>query len=108
MNVAIQGLAAFFRTELHAVYHSLAAIAALIAGYLFEIQPYEWGMIVFAIALVFITEITNTLTEKLLDLLHPGYHQKVRQIKDMAAGLVLFAAITAIVTGAIVFLPYIL
>ncbi len=108
MRFAVKGIAAFFRSELHAVYHTLAAIAVIIAGFAFGVNRYEWAVLIIAITLVFISEIMNTAVEKMMDLLHPGRHEQAGLIKDLAAGFVLFSSFTAVILGIIVFYPYIL
>jgi diacylglycerol kinase len=50
----------------------------------------------------------NTALEKLADHLHPGRHEQVRIVKDVAAGAVLWAAAISVVVGAIVFGPKLL
>ena len=49
----------------------------------------------------------NTAVEKIADFIHPTYHERIGFIKDIAAGAVFFAAITAIVIGLIIYVPYI-
>jgi hypothetical protein len=43
--------------------------------------------------------------EKVADFIHPEYHERIGFIKDIAAGAVFFAALTAIVIGAIIYVP---
>ncbi|MNE58282.1 Prokaryotic diacylglycerol kinase [compost metagenome] len=47
----------------------------------------------------------NTAVEKIADFIHPNYHERIGFIKDIAAGAVFFAAITAIIIGLIIYLP---
>ncbi len=107
LGFALRGLREFFRSELHAIYHSIAAIVVVIAGIVFQVTRYEWLFLVLAISLVFLTEVINTLLERFMDLVHPGQHIKAGQVKDMAASAVLVATVTAIVIGIVVFTPYI-
>jgi diacylglycerol kinase len=48
----------------------------------------------------------NTVIEKIMDHLSPEYHPAVKWIKDVAAGAVLVAAVIALITGCIIFIPY--
>jgi diacylglycerol kinase (ATP) len=41
------------------------------------------------------------------DFIHPAFHEKIGFIKDIAAGAVFFAAITALIIGAIIYIPLI-
>ena len=60
---------------------------------------------VFAIGLVMSVEGLNTAVEKVADFIHPEFHERIGFIKDIAAGAVFFAALTAIVIGAIIYVP---
>ena len=76
-----------------------------IAGFYFNITATEWLFQIFAIGLVMSVEGLNTAVEKVADFIHPGYHERIGFIKDIAAGAVFFAALTAILIGAIIYIP---
>jgi undecaprenol kinase len=61
--------------------------------------------VVFAIGIVIVAEMLNTAIEKLTDMVSPEINPKAKVVKDLAAGSVLMASITAAVIGLIVFLP---
>ncbi len=75
---------------------------------MFKVNSFEWIAIMFAIALVFVSEIFNTAIEIDIDLTSPEYHPYARDTKDVAAGAVLVASIFALIIALIVFLPKIL
>jgi diacylglycerol kinase (ATP) len=102
------GLKRFFRTEHNAWIHAMAALAALILGALLKISAGEWVGVLFAIGLVLSAEAFNTCIERTMDRLLPEPDDAVRYIKDLAAGAVLVAAITAAAIGGIIFLPKII
>ena len=102
---AIQGIIVFFKTQVNAWIHLLAAIVAGVTGYILKIDKTEWCWIVLAIAMVFVTELLNTALEFLTDLASPSIHPLAKKVKDIAAGAVLIAAIAAVVIAAIIFLP---
>lgn len=83
------------------------AIAVTLAGFYFDITPTEWMCQVLAIGLVMAAEGLNTATEKIADFVHPDYHSKIGEIKDVAAGAVFFAALVAIIVGILIYFPYI-
>jgi diacylglycerol kinase (ATP) len=56
--------------------------------------------------LVLSIEGLNTAVEKIADFIHPDYHERIGFIKDIAAGAVFFAALTAIAVGCIIYFPY--
>jgi diacylglycerol kinase len=102
---AFKGIAVFFQTQTNAIIHFLAAFLVIILGFLFQITWYEWALLIFAIGLVFSMEVMNTAIEFLTDLVSPNPNEKAGKVKDIAAGAVLLAVITALLIGVIVFLP---
>ena len=107
-SVAFKGLAYFFRNELNAKIHSAISVFVVVAGFYFKISVYEWGLVCFAIALVFTAEIINTAIEKTMDMIQPEKDIGVGNIKDIAAGAVLFASIMSAIIGLLVFIPYLM
>lgn len=80
-------------------------IIVTIAGFYFHISPTEWMLQTFAIGLVMAIEGANTAIEKICDFIHPEFNEKIGFIKDIASGAVFFAAVAAVVTGAIIYYP---
>ncbi|MEK9181802.1 MAG: diacylglycerol kinase family protein [Patescibacteria group bacterium] len=105
---AFRGLHVFRATTRHIVIHKLAIIAVIILGFYFDITHLEWIALVFAIGFVMVSEIFNTAIEIDIDLTSPEYHPYARDTKDVAASAVLLSVFVAIITGLIVFLPYII
>ncbi|MFN4764352.1 diacylglycerol kinase family protein [Gillisia sp. Q332] len=83
-------------------------IAVLITalGFYLDISKSDWMFQFFAIGLVLSTEGLNSAVEGIADFVHPDFHTKIGYIKDVAAGAVLFAAITAIIIAGFIYLPY--
>jgi diacylglycerol kinase len=100
-----QGLKALFRTEHNAWLHTAIAVAVLIAAVILKVSRTEAIVLVSTIAFVFVTEVLNTAIEKLADFISPQKHPQIGLVKDLAAAAVLIAAISAVVIGAIIFLP---
>jgi len=100
-----RGIFTFFKKEHNARIHLAAAIAAVISGFIFHLNGTEWIAILSCIALVWIAEMINTCLEIAMDHFSPEYSESVKHIKDIAAGAVLVAALLALVTGCIIFLP---
>lgn len=105
---AYNGLKVFFRTQHNSWLHAVATVVVIGAGFIFNIERWEWGLVVLAIGLVLVAEALNTAVEFLTDLVSPGYNEKAGKIKDLAAAAVLLASVVAVIIGVIVFLPYIL
>jgi diacylglycerol kinase (ATP) len=80
-------------------------ILVTIAGFYFNISATEWLFQTLAIGFVMSIEGLNTAVEKIADFIHPNYHERIGFIKDIAAGAVFFAGITAIIIGLIIYVP---
>jgi len=105
---AFRGLVRLIRTEQNAQVHFAAAIIVGTAAWALDLSRLEATIIFFAVTLVFVTEITNTAIEKLLDLVHPESHSQVAFIKDALAGAVLISASIAAIVGFLVFYPHVM
>jgi diacylglycerol kinase len=82
--------------------HAAAALAVLVLAALLHLSPSEWALLVFAVALVFVTEAFNTALESLADAAVPAEHPLVGTAKDLGAAAVLIAALGAALVGALV------
>lgn len=82
-------------------------ILITIAGFYFQISATEWLFQTMAVGFVMSVEGLNTAVEKMADFIHPNYHERIGFIKDIAAGAVFFAALTAITIGLIIYVPLI-
>ena len=88
--------------------HLAATIAVGIAAYVFHVSYAEAAVLAIVTGIVWITEIMNTCIERTMDFFYPEEHPQVKYIKDLAAGAVLVAAITAVVAGLLIFIPKLL
>ena len=102
---AFDGIWRFFRTEHNAWLHLAATIAVAGLVIKYHVSSIEAVLLVFSIGFVWASEIFNTCIEKIMDFISTERHPQIRLIKDMAAGAVLIAAITALIIGLIVFVP---
>ncbi|MEG1573894.1 MAG: diacylglycerol kinase family protein [Bacteroidales bacterium] len=103
---AFNGLSLFLKQEHNARIHVIASVFVVVVGFICRLSTLEWLFIVIAIGLVFAAEIFNTALEAICDLVHPSYHDKVKKIKDLAAGTVLVCAFVALCIGLIIFIPH--
>jgi diacylglycerol kinase (ATP) len=108
VTFAAKGAIKLISTEHSIMVQFSLAILMTIAGFYFNITKTEWLFQILSIGLVMSIEGLNTAVEKVADFIHPDYHKKIGFIKDIAAGAVLFAAITAIIIGLIIYTPKIL
>jgi diacylglycerol kinase (ATP) len=104
---AVNGITAMVRHEHNARVHLAATVMVVALGLRLRVGGDEWRWLLLAIAMVWLTEALNTAIEILCDLVHPGFHPLVKRIKDVAAGAVLVAAITAALIGATIFWPHV-
>lgn len=102
-----RGLWIFLRTTHNAWIHVGALVAAVILGVYFDITHTEWLALVLVGGFVLVAEAFNTAIEIDIDLTSPDFHPYARDTKDVAAGAVLIAALTALVVGLIIFTPYV-
>lgn len=105
VGFAVKGAIKLITTEHSVMVQSSLAVLMIIAGFYFEIDRYEWMFQIFAFGLVLSIEGLNTAIEKVADFIHPDYHERIGFIKDIAAGAVFFAALTAITIGLFIYLP---
>lgn len=99
---AARGVAYAMYQENNFRYHMLATLGALVVGWATKFTVTEWCLVLMLIGMVYAAEIVNTAIEKLMDKLHPGQDPDVGRVKDLAAGAVLVASITAAVVGSII------
>jgi diacylglycerol kinase (ATP) len=106
IGFALKGAIKLITTEHSVMLQSSLAVIIIIAGFYFGINRYEWMFQILAIGLVLGIEGLNTAVEKIADFVHPDFHERIGFIKDIAAGAVFLAALTAITIGCIIYFPY--
>ncbi|GBU07596.1 diacylglycerol kinase [Bacteroidales bacterium] len=104
--LAFEGLKVLTLGERNFRFHLLAAALVFLAAFFFEIQTYEWLVLLLTVALVLCAEAANTCIEHVCDFICPERNYKIKIIKDIAAGMVLLASIFAAIIGVIIFGPY--
>lgn len=107
VSYALKGALKLITTEHSIMVQFSLGILVTIAGFYFGISKTEWLFQTSAIGLVMSIEGLNTAVEKIADFIHPNYHERIGFIKDIAAGAVFFAALTAIVIGLIIYIPFV-
>jgi diacylglycerol kinase (ATP) len=105
VTFAVKGAIKLVTTEHSIIVQFSIAIIMTIAGFYFNITRTEWLFQTLAIGLVMSIEGLNTAVEKTADFIHPNYHERIGFIKDIAAGAVFFAALTAVAIGFIIYIP---
>lgn len=105
VGYAFKGALLLLQTEASIKIQFGIAIIMTGAGFYFKISTTEWLFQILAIGIIMSIEGLNTAVEKLADFIHPEHHKKIGIIKDVSAGAVFIAAITAIIIGGIIYVP---
>jgi len=100
-----KGLFYTIATQPNFIFHLIAALLAVVAGWYFDISKGEWLAVLICIGLVMVTELLNTAIEVLVDWLSPEFNVKAGLVKDIAAGAVLMAALVALIVAFVIFVP---
>ncbi len=103
-----RGIRVFLQSTPNAWIQITIFVAVILLGIYFDITKLEWIMLLFAGGLVFTTESINTAIEIDINLTSPEYHPYAKDTKDVAAGAVLIASLTALVIGVLIFWPYLI
>ena len=104
---AFRGIWIAFRAERNLKIHTVALCLVIALGIYLGLSALEWGLVIFALGLVFITELINTAIERIGDKAANGQKSHTIGIaKDISAGAVLISALTALAIGIIfLFIP---
>lgn len=105
---AFRGFKVLLWNEYNLYIQILFALLAVVAGVYFKITTIEWAIQVLVSGLVIFAELINTAIEKTMDLVHPERDARVRDIKDLAAGTVLFTVIIAVSSACFIYIPRII
>jgi diacylglycerol kinase (ATP) len=105
---AFSGLWYVLRTQRNAWIHAAITITVILLGFWLGLDRYDWALITIAICFVWLAEIINTALEAITDLASPEQHPLARVGKDVGAGAVLLASLTAIIVGLLILSPHLL
>ena len=105
VKYALNGLWMLLKSENSIKLQFGIGIALTFLGFSMNISTSEWTAQFLAIGLVMVAEGLNTSIEKIANFIHPEYHEKIGEIKDIAAGAVAIAALVSFVIGFLIYLP---
>ncbi len=71
-----------------------------------KLSALEAAVIIMVCATVLSLEIVNTSIEKVCDVVQPAIDPRIKILKDVSAGAVLLMSISAVIVGALIYLPY--
>jgi len=108
LEYALSGIKLLISTEDNMKLHVLLVIIMSFLGIYFELSATEWLIQILTVAGVLSLEAINTTIEKLADFIHPEYHEKIKIIKNLAAGAVLIYALASLAVGIVIYFPKII
>ncbi|MBI2196890.1 diacylglycerol kinase family protein [Candidatus Daviesbacteria bacterium] len=104
---ALVGVVSALKEEPNLKFHFVAALLVILLSFILSLSRTDWMIVIFLIGFVISVELTNTAIEAVVDAFTDKEHPGAKLAKDISAGAVLVAALTSLVVGIIIFLPYI-
>jgi len=102
---AFSGIWYTFKTQRNAQIHLAIAVAIFILGFILKLNLTEWAILALTAGFVISVEMLNTVAETAMDYATVDFNPQVKIVKDVAAGAVLVAAITAGFVGLLILGP---
>lgn len=102
---AFAGIWYTLKTQRNAQIHLAIAAFILMLGLWLSLTLLEWAILALTTGFVFTAEMINTVAETAMDYATTEFHPQVKIVKDVAAGAVLIAAITAVIVGLLILGP---
>lgn len=118
-NVYNKSLIKSFGYSIEGVWHAIKynrnlriafvlAVLVFLLGLYFQVTSLEMVILVIAILLVILSEMINTSLEEMVNLITSEHRKEAKIAKDVAAGMVLIAALGSVIVGVLIFAPHIL
>ena len=104
---AFKGITYFFTTEKNGHLQLMISVLMLVMSFVFEISAFKWALVVLLCVFVMGVVMMNAITEKTCERITTEHDERIKIIKDMTAGAVLFFAVFAEIIGLIIFIYYI-
>jgi len=105
---AFFGLIFILKSQTNFKIHIFLSILALFLALFLKISYYEWLVIIILIIMGLVIEALNTIIEEAMDLISDSWDEKIKIIKDMAAGAMLIFAFGSVFIAGLIFLPKLL
>jgi diacylglycerol kinase len=106
LKTAFFGARNLFMESRNARIQLIVFLFVLLIGFYVGLTVHEWLWVLGSSAAVISMEAINTSIELLADVYTLEYNEKIKQVKDIAAGAVLIASIFAAIVGAVIFSPH--
>jgi len=88
--------------------HIVIALIVIIFSVILQVDLYGKTILGVMMLLVFSAEMINTAIEEMVDLITDEHKKEAKIAKDVAAGMVLVAALGSVIVGIFIFAPYLL
>jgi diacylglycerol kinase len=102
---AFAGIWHTLKTQRNAQIHVAIALVIFVLGLVLNLSLTEWAILALTTGFVLATEMLNTVAEAAMDYATAEFDPQVKIVKDVAAGAVLTATITAVVVGLLILGP---
>lgn len=95
-----------FRTERSFRIQTFVGLVVLLLLVILPLSLWERVILLLAITAVLVLELLNSTVERMADLMKPRLHEYVGDIKDLMAGAVFVASLSAALIGILILWPY--
>ncbi len=101
---ARKGVRIALKSEINIRVHLCIALVVITMGFLLHFSIERLCILILTIAFVIVSEMLNSAVEFSLDaVFHNKYSKLVGMAKDISAGAVMFASVTAVIIGVLLF-----
>lgn len=106
-NHAFQGLVYAVRHQRNMRIHLAVGVLVLVASILLNLSKLEFVAVLMAVTFVLAAELINSAVEKVVDIMTDHFDPRARAAKDLAAGMVLIAAVNALAVAYLVLVDHV-
>lgn len=103
---AISGVFWMLKSERNFQIEVFALLINLFLIVILKVSSVDAAIIIAVSFTVLSLEILNTCVEKICDIIQPDFDQRIKIIKDMAAGSVFLIAMASVVVGVLIYSKY--
>lgn len=103
---AISGVFWMLKSERNFQIEVFALLINLFLIVILKVSTVDAAIIIVVSFTVLSLEILNTCVEKICDIIQPDFDQRIKIIKDMAAGSVFLMAMASVVVGVLIYAKY--
>lgn len=102
---SFQGFLYCYTHETSFIFETIALIAAIICGFLADIQPHQWVFSLISLFLITEIEFLNTAIEATVDMVTSKYHPLAKVAKDCGSASTFMASLIAVIVHIWIYVP---